>query len=108
VGLHAIAIGAHHVERVVGNRQAERDREPLRGIGRAGEKPHPFGIARHVLEQDRRRLRPGVVHDLGQRAHFQLPVRTLDARDLACALAPRDELAQVGMRAIVGIEALGG
>ena len=30
VGLDAVAIGAHHVERIAGNRQAERDREPLR------------------------------------------------------------------------------
>ena len=107
VGLHAVAIGAHHVERIVRHRQAERDGEPLRRIGRAGEQPHALGIARDLLEQDRRRLRPGVVHDLGQRAHFQLPAGALDARDLARALGARDEFAQIRVRPVVSIEAFG-
>jgi hypothetical protein len=50
VGFHALAIGAHHVERMVGDGQAERDREPLRRIGRTGEEPHPLSVARHLLE----------------------------------------------------------
>ena len=104
--LHAVAIGAHHVERAGRHRQAERDREPLRRIGRAGDQPHALGIARHVLEQERRRLRPRVVHDLAERAHFELPVGALDAHDLAGLLGARDELAQVLVRRVVGVEAL--
>ena len=107
VRLHAVAIGAHHVERTVGHRQPERDRQPLRGIGRAGDKPHARGIARHVLEQDRRRLRPRMVHDLRQRADLELPVGVLDARDLAGRLRACDELAQIVVRPVVGVEALG-
>ena len=106
VGLHAVAIGAHHVERAGRHRQAERDREALRRVGRAGDEPHALGIAGHVLEQQRRRLRPRVVHDLAERAHFELPVGALDAQDLARLLRALDELAQVFVRGIVGVEAL--
>ena len=67
----------------------------------------PLRIAGHVLEQDGRRLRPRVVHDLGQRAHFELPVRTLDAHDLVRALGARDELAHIVVRPVVGVEAVG-
>jgi hypothetical protein len=44
--------------------------------------------------------------DLGERPHFQLPIRALDAHDLAGLLRALDELAQVLMRMIVGVEAL--
>ena len=107
VGLHAVAIGAHHVERIAGDRQPERNRQPLRRVGGAGEKSHAFRVTWYVLEQDRGRLAPGVVHDLGERAHFQLPVGALDAHDLVGALGARDELAQILMRAVIGVEALG-
>src|SRR5205823_3766680 len=43
----------------------------------------------------------------GERAHLELPVRALDVRDLAGAIGARDELAQVIVRPIVGVEALG-
>src|SRR5262249_7028815 len=56
----------------------------------------------------RRRLRPGVVHDLGQRAHFEFPIGAFDANDLARAFCPRNEFAQVLMRPIVGVESLRG
>src|SRR5262249_13095797 len=69
-------------------------------------KPHGCGILRTLLEQDCRRLRPGMIHDLGQRAHFQLPIGPRDAHDLARALGPRDELAQIAVGPIVGVEAL--
>jgi hypothetical protein len=44
--------------------------------------------------------------DLGERTHFQLPNGALDAHDLASLLRALDELAQVLMRMIVGVEAL--
>ena len=58
----------------------------------------PFGIAGHVLEQERRRLRPRMVHDLGERAHLEVPVGALDAHDLARFLRALDEFAQVLVR----------
>ena len=108
VRLHALAIGLHHVERAGRHRQAHRDREPLRRIGRAGDQPHALRIARHVLEQDRRRLRPGMVHDLAERAHFEMRVGALDAHDFAGFLGALDELAQILVRRVVGVEALRG
>ena len=60
----------------------------------------PFGIAGHVLEQQRRRLGPRVVHDLAERAHFELPVGALDAQDFARFLRALDELAQVLVRGL--------
>src|SRR4249919_658444 len=47
-----------------------------------------------------------MVYDLAQRSHFKLPVGALDAHDLACFLGALDELAQVLVRRIVGVEAL--
>ena len=47
-----------------------------------------------------------MVHDLAQRAHFELPVGALDAQDFARRLRAPDELAQVLVRGIVGVEAL--
>jgi hypothetical protein len=35
MGLHPVAVGAHDVERVRRHREAEDDRETLRGVGRA-------------------------------------------------------------------------
>ena len=104
--LHALAIGPHHVERAGRHRQADRDREALRRIGRARDQPHALGIARHVLEQQRRGFRPRMVHDLAERAHLQVGIGALDAHDLAGFLGALDELAQVLVRRVVGVEAL--
>src|SRR5262249_8007586 len=104
--LHAVAIGAHDIERAGRHRQPERDRDPLRGVGGARDQPHALGIAGHVLEQERRWLRPHMVYDLAQRSHFKLPVGALDAHDLACLLGAFDELAQIRVRRIVGVEVL--
>jgi hypothetical protein len=48
-----------------------------------------------------------VIHDLGQRAHFQLPIGARDAHDLARPFGPRDEFAQIVVGPIIGVEALG-
>ena len=101
--LHAVAIGAHDVERIARHREAEGDRQALRRVGRAGEQPHPLRIARHVLEQDRRRLGLGVVDDLGERPHFEIPIGALDPQQFAGRLGSFDELAQIRMRAIIGV-----
>ena len=104
VAFHPLAIGPHHVEGMVRNRQAERNREPLRGIGRAGEQAHALRIARHLLEQDRRRLWSGVIHDFCQRAHLELPIGAFDAHDFARALGSRDEFPHVVMRPVISVE----
>jgi hypothetical protein len=49
----------------------------------------------------------GPVHDLRQRAHFQLPVGARDARDLAGALGAGDEFAQIGVRPVISVVAVG-
>ena len=72
--LHAVAIRAHHLERIAGYRQPERNGKSVCGISSAGQQPHAPGIARHVLEQDRGRLGPGVTDDLGERTHFEIPM----------------------------------
>src|SRR5205807_2647883 len=47
-----------------------------------------------------------MVHDLAQRAHFEVPVGALDAHDLARLFGALDELAQILVRRAVGVEAL--
>ena len=104
MAFHAVAIGAHHVERASRDRQAERDRKPLRRIGGSGEKPHAGREAGHVFEQQGRRLGPLVVDDLGKRPHLQLPVGALYPHQFARALDPRQEFAQVRVWAVIGVE----
>jgi hypothetical protein len=85
VRLHPVAIGAHDVERMRGHRKSEQDRQPLRGVGRAGEGAESLRVAGNVLEQNRRRIRLAV-DDLRERAHLELPVCAADAAQLARAL----------------------
>ena len=48
-----------------------------------------------------------MVHDLAERAHFEMRVGALDAQDLAGFLGALDEFAQILVRGIVGVEAGG-
>jgi hypothetical protein len=68
-------------------RQAERQRDALHRREMSIEGAEAFRIARHLVEQDRRR---GVVAALGQHlrdaAHFRVPMRAVDVQQFADAL----------------------
>jgi hypothetical protein len=77
--LHAVAVSAHYVERVLGLGKAEQQREALGGIGSAGNGAEAFRITGNVLEQDRRR-RGLAVDDLGERTiSASVPISSLQS-----------------------------
>src|SRR5919197_1235213 len=97
---HAVAIGTHHVDRMRGHREAERDGEALGRVGRSRDGAVTLRVAGNVLEQDRWRLL-APVDDLGERTHLELPVGAADAGELARALVAFERLAQIAMRPLV-------
>jgi len=78
VNLHAIAIGAHDVKRMLRDWEAERYRQSFRRVGGTREQPHPLRITRDVFEQYGGRLGLSVVDDFGKCADLEIPVGAFD------------------------------
>ena len=97
-GLHAVAVRAHHVERMGRRRQPEGEREALGRVGHARQDAEVLRVSGDVLEQDRRRRDgPGVIDHFRHGAHFEIPVAPRYPLQLADALGARDPLPQVAV-----------
>ena len=83
--LHPGVIVLHDIDfALVFERQAQRQSDAARGRELAVERTVAFGIARHVVEQDRRRRAAALFREhVGDGTHLDVPVGAVDLAQLA-------------------------